>query len=65
MFLNHGHLILTGLEEISQPVKITGFQAPNVIHIISRRMRVVVDDETESETVLGDCEVISPEPTLQ
>jgi len=28
-------------------------------------MRVVTDDVTESETVPGDCEVISPGPTLQ
>jgi hypothetical protein len=26
---------------------------------------VVTDDETESETVPGDCKVISPGPTLQ
>ena len=63
MFLNHGYLTL--MELVKPIVKITDFQAPNAIHIISKRMRVVTDDETESETVQGDCEVISPGPTLQ
>jgi hypothetical protein len=45
-------------------VKTNSCQAPHTMYVISKRMHVVMDDGTESETGPGDCVIIPQVITL-